>query len=491
MNVLVCVKRVPLTGGKIVLTPDERRIETRHLGFTVSPHEECGVEEAVRIVERHGGASTVITLGPSEAEEQLREALAIGIDRGILLVSDRDDWDAETTTAALLEAIEAERAAGNDPDLIVFGNESADAGNYQVGIRVAHALGRPCVTGLKGLAVEDGRLRCEQEVGSGRDVYLVPLPAVVTVKEGLNLPRYPSVPAKLRARRKPVDRREPAPPAPRLEMVRLTVPAGRGRAAEVLGEGPDGGAGRRRPAAPDRSGMTVLVLVEHAQGELDELSLQALTFARGYAAGDGLDVVVAGPGARDTAGALGGHGVGTVHVAEHDALGEYAPLAWARAVAELVERLAPSAVVAAGSDRGTEVLAHAAVLTGGTLAANCVRAVPGDPAEVTRLRWGGSLLEEARLHGPVKLMTVAPHAVAAEAGGGGRARRSRPSRRRCASRTWSCRCPSGWTRRPGVCRSPRRPSSSRAAAGSARRRASPRSRSWQASWAASWAARAR
>ena len=167
--------------------------------------------------------------------------------------------------------------------------------------------------------------------------------------------------------------------------------------------------------------MTVLVLVEHAQGELDDLSQQALTFARGYAAGDGLDVMVAGPGARDAAGALGAHGVGTVHVAEHDALGAYAPLGWARAVAELVERLAPAAVVAAGSDRGTEVLAHAAVLTGGALAANCVRAVSGDPAEVTRLRWGGSLLEEARLHGPVKLMTVAPHAVAAEAGEAGEA----------------------------------------------------------------------
>ena len=70
MNVLVCVKRVPITGGKIVLTPDERAIETRHLGFTISPHEECGVEEAVRIAERHGGSTTVLTLGPAEAEEQ-------------------------------------------------------------------------------------------------------------------------------------------------------------------------------------------------------------------------------------------------------------------------------------------------------------------------------------------------------------------------------------------------------------------------------------
>ena len=239
MNVLVCVKRVPITGGKIVLTEDERAIDTRHLGFTISPHEECGVEEAVRIVEQHGGSSTVVTLGPAEAEEQLRDTLALGADRAIHLVTDGSDWDPEATAAALVSAIEAEQAAGNDPDLIVLGNESADNGNYQVGIRVAHALGRPCVTGLKGIAVQDGRVRCEQEVGSGRDVYDVPLPAVVTVLEGLNLPRYPSVPAKLRARRKPVESSDPEPREPRLEMVRLTVPPGRGRQAELLGEGPD------------------------------------------------------------------------------------------------------------------------------------------------------------------------------------------------------------------------------------------------------------
>jgi len=239
MNVLVCVKRVPITGGKIVLTGDERAIETRHLGFTISPHEECGVEEAVRIVEQHGGSSTVLTLGPAEAEEQLRDQLALGADRAVHLVTDGADWDAESTTNALVAAIRAEQDAGNDADLIVLGNESADNGNYQVGIRVAHALGRPCVTGLKGITVQDGRVRCEQEVGSGRDVYDVPLPAVVTVLEGLNLPRYPSVPAKLRARRKPIEAGEPERSEPRLEMVRLTVPPGRGKQAELLGEGPD------------------------------------------------------------------------------------------------------------------------------------------------------------------------------------------------------------------------------------------------------------
>jgi electron transfer flavoprotein beta subunit len=232
MRILVCVKRVPLTGGRMVLTADEQALETRHLGFTISPHEECGVEEAVRIVEQHGGEVTVLALGPPEAEEQIRETLAIGADRGILLVTDGQEWDAQATAAAI-----AAQAA--DFDLVIFGNESADAGNYQVGIRVAHTLGRPVVTGLKGLSVEDGRARCEQEVTGGRDVYLVPLPAVVTVLEGINLPRYPSVPAKLRARQKPVERLEPERPEPRLEKLRLVVPAGHGKQAEILGEGPE------------------------------------------------------------------------------------------------------------------------------------------------------------------------------------------------------------------------------------------------------------
>jgi electron transfer flavoprotein beta subunit len=78
MRILVCVKRVPLTGGKMVLTPDEQAIETRHLGFAISPHEECGVEEAVRLVEAHGGEVVVLTLGPPEAEEQVRDMLAVG-----------------------------------------------------------------------------------------------------------------------------------------------------------------------------------------------------------------------------------------------------------------------------------------------------------------------------------------------------------------------------------------------------------------------------
>jgi electron transfer flavoprotein beta subunit len=237
MRALVCVKRVPMTGGKIVLTEDAQAIETRHLGFTISPHEECGVEEAVRLVEQHGGECVVLTLGPPEAVEQLRDAMAIGADRAIHLETDGEEWDPQATAAAIVDAIRADEAASGQFDLVFFGNEAADSGNYQVGIRVAYALGRPVATGLKGLTVADGTVRCEQEAPSGRDVYQLSLPAVVTVLEGLNLPRYPSVPGRLRAQRKPVATSSPARPAPLQEKVRLVVPEGQGKQAEILGDG--------------------------------------------------------------------------------------------------------------------------------------------------------------------------------------------------------------------------------------------------------------
>lgn len=255
LRVLVCAKRVPLTGGRMVLTSDGHALETRHLGFTISPHEECGVEEAVRLVEANGGESVVLTLGPPEAVEQLRDAMAIGIDRAIHLQtagraqgapSDEraqgapsdEEWDPEATATAIVDAIRADESASGLFDLVFFGNDSADSGGFQVGARVARALDRPLVAGLKRVTLDGASVRCEQEVEGGRDVYVVPLPAVLTVKEGLNLPRYPSVPGRMRAGRKPVTTSTPARPPSRLELLKLVVPEGQGKRAEVLGNGP-------------------------------------------------------------------------------------------------------------------------------------------------------------------------------------------------------------------------------------------------------------
>ena len=237
MKILVCVKRVPLTGGKMVLTADQQALETKHLGFTISPHEECGVEEAIRLVEKHGGESVVLTLGPAEALEQLRDAMAMGMSRAIHLETDGEEFDPEATVGAIVEAIRADEAASGPFDLIFVGNESADSGGFQIGRRVAHALGCPCATGLKSVVAEGGSVRCEQEQAGGRDVYVLPMPAVVTVLEGLNLPRYPSVPGRMRAKSKPVAASAPARAGARLERVRLVVPAGKAKQADVLGSG--------------------------------------------------------------------------------------------------------------------------------------------------------------------------------------------------------------------------------------------------------------
>ena len=151
--------------------------------------------------------------------------------------------------------------------------------------------------------------------------------------------------------------------------------------------------------------MTVLVLAEHDSGSPDELSLQALALARDL--GGPVHALSVG----EAVTGLGAYGVDTMHVAADDRLSAYAPAAWAACLEQLIDRLQPSAVVAAGTNRGNEVLGHLAARRDLPFAANVI-GVGGD-GSVTRVRWGGSLLEEARIDGDLPLMTVAPHMVEA------------------------------------------------------------------------------
>ena len=170
---------------------------------------------------------------------------------------------------------------------------------------------------------------------------------------------------------------------------------------------------------------TTLVLVEHGGGRAADPSLQALTLARSFADGQPVHaLLVSAPSMSDPEPArhalvalardLGAHGVHVTHIAEHEALGPFAPEAWAAILGQLADRLQASAVFAAGTERGNEVMARVAARMSLPLAANCTAATPGPPATVTRQRWGGSLLEEARLHSPLSLITVAPHTVAVQ-----------------------------------------------------------------------------
>jgi electron transfer flavoprotein beta subunit len=238
VKVLVCVKRVPMVGGQIVLTADGQDVDTRLSGFAVSPHEECAVEEAVRIVERAGGSVSVLTLGPPEAADQLRDMLALGAHRALLLETDGREWGPIATAAAIAESVRR-RESGGEPayDLVLFGNESADTGGYQVAVRVAHTLGLPWATGIKSLDLTDDGLVARREYRGVTEAYQLPLPAVISVKEGINLPRYPSLPGRLRAKRAEVERFTPRWQAEGLVKQRLVVPAGPRKQAEILGAG--------------------------------------------------------------------------------------------------------------------------------------------------------------------------------------------------------------------------------------------------------------
>jgi len=167
----------------------------------------------------------------------------------------------------------------------------------------------------------------------------------------------------------------------------------------------------------------ILVVVEHEGGAPDRLSIEAMTLGRSVAEATGspLHAVTWGNGAAAIGGPLAASGVAVLHTIDDARLAEYAPEALGKALAQLIERDRPDAVIGTGSERGTEVLAHAAARTGLPLAANCTEVRPGDPWQIIRQRWGGSLLEEARLDGPVRLMTVAPHAIEPAAAAPGQA----------------------------------------------------------------------
>ena len=237
----MCVKRVPAPGARINVSDDGQEVDTANLGFTMSPHEECGVELAVQLVEQHGGESHVLTLGTAEADEQCRYAASIGVTKATLMSVDAMDWDPQRTARALTEAIQAIEEADGAFDLIVFGNESADTGGFQVGIRVARALGRPVVNGIKGVDVSDEGtvLTARREVDGGFEVYRMPLPAVVGVKEGITWPRYPTMRGRL-ASKKLVVAVESSDAAPGGQSkVRLERPPETVSDTVVLGDGPE------------------------------------------------------------------------------------------------------------------------------------------------------------------------------------------------------------------------------------------------------------
>ena len=237
-NVLVCIKRVPDTGGEITLTQDAMSIDTRYVGHTVSPHEECAVELAIQTATATDGEATVLSLGSADSLEQIRDALAVGCTGAVLIEAEADKFGPADVARAIAEVVRAHEQEGRTYDLVLLGNDAADTGDFQVGIRLAYALDRPVVAGVSTIEVVGDRVVARADGADGTDIFEVELPAVLTVMEGGIEPRYPSIPGRMKAKRVTVETVTPTGEPAGSGRVRLKLPPTQPSQVEILGEGP-------------------------------------------------------------------------------------------------------------------------------------------------------------------------------------------------------------------------------------------------------------
>ena len=202
MNVIVCMKQVPDTETLIKIKPDGSGIVKDDIKYVMNPYCEFAVEESLRIKEKHGGQSVLITMGPAKAVEALRTGLAMGSDRSIHLNDPAfEGADGFATAKVLAEAIKKEPY-----DLILCGKQAVDDDMAQVGPALAELLNLPHVTLITKLefSADKKKAKVEREVEGGKEVIEVNLPAVFTCQKGLNEPRYASLPGIMKAKKKEV-----------------------------------------------------------------------------------------------------------------------------------------------------------------------------------------------------------------------------------------------------------------------------------------------
>lgn len=203
MNIYVLLKRTFDTEDKIVITDGE--IEDDDAEFIINPYDEYAVEEAIKQRDEHGGEVTVVTIGDEDSEKQLRTALAMGADKAVLINTEDDLEDGDQfTTAKILEAFFEDKEA----DLILGGNVAIDEASGQVGPRLAERLNIPYITTIVGLEIDGETVNIEKDVEGDVEKIETTLPLLVTCQQGLNDPRYPSLPGIMKARSKPLSELE-------------------------------------------------------------------------------------------------------------------------------------------------------------------------------------------------------------------------------------------------------------------------------------------
>ena len=229
----MCVKRVPDSATRVKIGSDGKSIDPSGVKYVLNPYDEFALEEAIRLKEEAGeGSVTVITLGPEEAVETLRQALAMGADDAVLLKADGSP-DGLAVARALAGEIE-----GREFDLLFFGKQAIDDDNMQVPLMVAELLEIPCATVVVDVEVGDGAVRVRREVEGGHESVEMSLPAAIGAQKGLNEPRYASLKGIMAAKKKPLEEKEVELAEPRVTLLGLEEPPPP-KAGEIVGEGPE------------------------------------------------------------------------------------------------------------------------------------------------------------------------------------------------------------------------------------------------------------
>jgi electron transfer flavoprotein beta subunit len=218
VKIAVCVNQVPDTETRVKVGGDGKTIDPAGVNFILNPYDEFAVEEALRIKEKFGGEVTAISLGGDSFKETLRKALAMGVDRAILLKdsSTRDSFAVASALASALKDL--------SPEIVLFGKQSIDYDDLQVGTMVAEMLNLPSASVVVKLEIGDGVARAEREIEGGHEIVELKLPAVFTAQKGLNEPRYPSLKGIMAAKSKPIEERAAAPCSSKVEVIALRMP---------------------------------------------------------------------------------------------------------------------------------------------------------------------------------------------------------------------------------------------------------------------------
>jgi electron transfer flavoprotein beta subunit len=228
MKLAVCINHVPDTAAKITLAPDGKTINKTGVTFILNPYDEYAIEECLRLKEKNTGEVIAVSLGGDVHKETLRKALAMGVDKAVLLKDDspRDSFTVARALADYLKEI--------SPDVIFFGKQSIDSDDAAVGTMVAEMLGLPSVTVVVKLDIADGKATAEREIEGGKEKVQTALPAVFTAQKGLNEPRYPSLKGIMAAKSKPIEEKTPAAAQVKVEVVAMRKPPSK-NAGKILG----------------------------------------------------------------------------------------------------------------------------------------------------------------------------------------------------------------------------------------------------------------